>query len=188
MSIEVLEKAYVSTRSVLVNISPEQLDDPTPCASWNVRDLLNHTVGGPFYQAATVELREDPTDGGTFDYASGDFVSEFDAGTKLALAAFSAEGAMDRTVNAPFGQVPASIFIWVVSVDTFSHGWDLARATGQSTDLDPALAEQLLEVATIALTDDFRGDDTQMPFGPAVAVPDDLCAADKLAGFLGRRP
>ena len=29
-------------------------------------------------------------------------------------------------------------------MDTFQHGWDLAKATGQDTDLDPELAAGLL--------------------------------------------
>jgi uncharacterized protein (TIGR03086 family) len=188
MSTEALEKAYASTRSVLANVSQEQLDDPTPCASWSVRDLLNHIVGGPFFQASMIDPDGYADSDSSPDYASGDFVSDFDAGAKLALAGFGTEGAMERIVKAPFGEVPGSIFVWVVSVDTFAHGWDLARATGQSTDLDPALAEQLLEVSRLALNDDLRGDDRHKPFGPEVQVPDDLSAADKLAGFLGRQP
>jgi len=189
MSTEVLEQAFASTRGVLCNVTPKQLDDPTPCASWNVRDLLNHIISGPYHQASIVDPDENPTDDSPPpDYASGDFVSLFDAGAKLALAAFGAEGAMERIVKAPFGEVPGSLFVWVVSVDTFAHGWDLAKATSQSTDLDPALARQLLEVSRLAVTDEFRGDDRKKPFGPQVEVTDNLTAADELAGFLGRHP
>ena len=70
---------------------------------------------------------------------------------------------------------------------TFTHGWDLAKATGQSTDLDPALAEQILEVAAMIVPDQFRGPEP-MPFGPAVEPPAGAPVADRLAAFFGRTP
>jgi hypothetical protein len=52
-----------------------------------------------------------------------------------------------------------------------------------------ALASALLGQARLAISDAFRGQDGQAPFGPfgpAVAVPDGAGPADQLAGFLGR--
>jgi uncharacterized protein (TIGR03086 family) len=68
-----------------------------------------------------------------------------------------------------------------------THGWDVAKATGQSTDLDPELAAELLEGARLAIPDAFRGPDTQAPFGPEQPVPANATNADKLAAFLGRK-
>jgi len=187
MSTEVLERAFASTRLVLTNVSAEQLEDPTPCASWTVRELVNHIVGGTTFFAETIEAGTSPIPDVAQDFASGDVVATFDEGAKRAIAAFGAEGAMDRVVKAPIGEVPGSIFVWIASVDTFAHGWDLAKATGQSTDLDPELASQLLDVSKLALTDNFRGADKKAPFGYAVEVPDAAPYADRLAGFLGRQ-
>ncbi len=187
MSAEILAQAFASTRGVLANVSPDQVDQPTPCSSWKVRDLINHIVGGTTFFAETVETGVSPTSRTTPDFASGDMVSEYDQGAKRAVAAFSAEGAMERVVKAPIGEVPGSVFVWIASVDAFAHGWDLAKATGQSTDLDPALASQLLDVSKVALTDDLRGPDKTKPFGYVVEVPDTATPADKLAGFLGRK-
>ena len=84
------------------------------------------------------------------------------------------------------GMLPGSIFVMIAATDTFAHGWDLANALGISTDLDPAVAGQLLSLSM--LPDEFRGPDGQAPFGPKVDVPDSACAADRLAGYLGRHP
>jgi uncharacterized protein (TIGR03086 family) len=73
----------------------------------------------------------------------------------------------------------------IAASDAFTHGWDLARALGQSTDLDPELAAQLLGASMIP--DEFRGPDGQAPFGPKVDVPESAPAADRLAGVLGRQ-
>lgn len=73
----------------------------------------------------------------------------------------------------------------LATVDHFTHAWALARATGQSTNLNPELAEQLLTAARAMVSPEFRGPEGA-PFGLEVAVDPSACAADRLAGFLGR--
>ena len=65
------------------------------------------------------------------------------------------------------------------------HGWDLAAATGQSTDLDPQLAAGLLAGAKQFITDAIRGPEP-MPFAAEQKVPSGATNADQLAAFLGR--
>src|SRR5215210_2908984 len=185
MSAEVLQQAFASTGGILANVSADELDLPTPCASWAVRDLVNHIVGGTDYFAVTAETGAAPPVGDA-DHSAGDFKAEFEAGAQRAVRAFGAPGAMEKTMKLPFGDLPGSIFVFIASIDTFTHGWDLAKATGQPTDLDPALAGQLFEAAQV-IPDDMRGADGQAPFGPKVEAPDSAPAADKLAGFMGRR-
>lgn len=74
----------------------------------------------------------------------------------------------------------------MAATEQFTHGWDLARAAGQHTDLDPELAAELLGVARLAITDDFRGPDGQALFGPVREAPAGASPADQLAAFLGR--
>lgn len=188
MSADVLERAFASTAAVLANVKADQLDDPTPCASWKVRDLLNHVVGGTHFFATIAETGQPPAaDWAPPDFSAGEFNSTFEQGAARAVAAFRAEGAMEKQMTLPFGQLPGAVFVTIAATDTFAHGWDLARATGQSTDLDPALARQLLDNARGFLPDAMRGADGQAPFGPRVDVPDTAPPADQLAGFLGRR-
>lgn len=186
MSADLLEQAFASTAGVLANVKADQLDDPTPCASWKVRDLINHLVGGTYFFAAVAETGQPPNGQEAPDFTSGNFTETFEQGARQAVAAFRAPGAMEKPMTLPFGQLPGAVFVTIASTDTFSHGWDLARATGQPTDLDPALAAQLLENARSFLPDAMRGPDGQAPFGPRVEVPESAPAADRLAGFLGR--
>jgi uncharacterized protein (TIGR03086 family) len=185
MSTEMLERAFASTRSVLAGVRPDQLDLPTPCESWDVRALINHVVGGPFYFAGSVNAGVHP-ERADVDYTTGDMVASYDEGSSKAVAAFAAPGALERLVTLPFGTLPASVFINIAATDAFSHGWDLARATGQSCDLDAELASQLLENARVLLPETFRGPDGQAPFGPIAPAPATASPADALAAFLGR--
>jgi uncharacterized protein (TIGR03086 family) len=182
---DMLERAFASTRSVLDRVTPDQLDLPTPCASWDVRALVNHMVGGPFYFASCMESGAHPAAGAT-DYAAGDIVGSYDDGAARAVAAFAAPGADERMITLPFGTLPGAVFLGIASTDVFAHGWDLARATAQSCDLDAQLAAQLLERARAMLPDSMRGPDGKAPFGPTVQPPASATAADELAAFLGR--
>ena len=76
-------------------------------------------------------------------------------------------------------------FAGIAATDTFTHTWDLAKATGQSTDLSPELAAGLLEGAKAFIPESFRGPEPA-PFGPIQTAPAGACNADQLAAFLGR--
>ncbi|MDZ4828141.1 MAG: TIGR03086 family metal-binding protein [Actinomycetota bacterium] len=189
MSTEGLEQAFATTRNVLENVKPDQLDEKTPCESWDVRALINHIVGGANWFAVSTNAGESPENDTTedTDYAGGNFVAAFDEASKKAVAAFGAPGALEKQIKAPFGTFPGIAFLGLATTDTFTHGWDLAKATGQSSDLDPQLAEQLLVGAKASIPEQFRGADGVMPFGKAVEISDSAPAADRLAAFLGRQ-
>ncbi len=182
-----LAQAFASTAGVLSEVDAQKLDGSTPCASWQVRELVNHIVAGTTFFAVAAETGQAPAPAET-DFCEGDFVTEFNRGAARAVKAFEADGAMDKMMKLPFGELPGGAFINIAAIDTFTHGWDLAKATDQSTDLDPGLATQLLAVAEGFLPDDLRGPDGQAPFGPKMEAPPGAPPADRLAAFLGRQP
>jgi uncharacterized protein (TIGR03086 family) len=187
MSAETLERAFASTAAVLANVKADQLDDPTPCVSWKVRDVINHVVGGTTFFTVVAETGEMPGGGAPVDHSSRDFNADYAVGARQAVAAFRAEGVMEKMMTLNFAVLPGAVFVNIAATDAFVHGWDLARATGQQADqLDPALAAELLEGARVALPDALRGPDGKAPFGPRVDVPTSAPVADQLAGFLGR--
>lgn len=182
MTTEALELAIISTRGVLANVSKDQLDDPTPCAQWKVRELINHIVGGQYFFEAGV-LGKPPA--GEGDFAAGDFVADFDTGSSACLAAFRTDGVMEQVLKMPFGEMPGSVVVGIAASDTFVHGWDLAKATGQSTDLNPELAAGLLPAAKAMISDAFRSPEGTV-FGPEQTAPAGATNADQLAAFTGR--
>lgn len=187
MSTETLERAFADARAILANIKPEQLSAPTPCQSWQVRDVINHVIGVSFFAADAMNMgtATSPSDA---DFSSGDMLASYDDGIGQAVAAFGAPGAQEKVITLPFGTLPGSVFMGIATTDAFVHGWDLARATGQSTDIDPELAAQLLEGARMFVQPAFRGEDGEAPFGPEQPASADASMADQLAAFLGRRP
>jgi uncharacterized protein (TIGR03086 family) len=184
MQVMDLDRALQSTMTILAKVEPGQLAAPTPCASWDVRALINHFVDTARWWAGTVTGAGDVTEA---DYAAGDFVAAYQESIGLVVAAFGADDVLGRTIRLPFGEFPGEAVLGMAALDQFAHGWDLARAIGQHTDLDPALAGELLSQARLTITDPFRGPDGQAPFGPARDAPAGASQADQLAAFLGRR-
>jgi uncharacterized protein (TIGR03086 family) len=188
MTVESLEHAFATTRAILANVTPDDYERSTPCASWNVRSLVNHMVEGANWFALCVDggaaPDPDPTHG--VDYAAGDLLDAYDRGVKATIAAFGAPGALERVLALPFGEMPAAAFLTIATNDVVTHGWDLARATGQPSDIEPQLAAELLTQLQAFLPDAMRGPDGEAPFGPAVEAAGDAPAADRLAAFLGR--
>jgi uncharacterized protein (TIGR03086 family) len=178
-----LDLALQSTLAILTKVQPADLDAPTPCVSWNVRALINHFVGTARWWAGVIAGGAGDTDA---DYADGDFVAAYEESIRIALAAFDADGALERTVRLPFGEFPGAAVRGMAALDQFTHGWDLARAIGYPTDLDPGLAGQLLGQARMAITDALRGPDGEAPFGLVAHAPAGAGPADQLAAFLGR--
>lgn len=183
MTTEPLEQAIASTRAVLTEVTKEQLGEATPCAAWKVGELINHIVGAQyFFEAGTKGTQ--PA-GGETDFSAGDFVSSFDEAARRCVAAFQADGVMEKMLTLPFGQMPGSAFAGLAATETFTHGWDLAKATGQGTDLAPDLAAQLLVASKQAISPTFRSLEGTV-FGPEQPAPAGATRADELAAFLGR--
>lgn len=184
MSTQPLAHAIAVSRGVLAAVSSDQLHAATPCASWDVSSLVNHMVGAQQYFATFMEGAQ--PEGDAPDFAAGDYLAAFDEASARCVASFQAEGAMGRTVTVPFGTMPVPAWMGLAVTDTFQHAWDLAKATGQSTDLAPPLAAGILAQSRQAISDGFRGPDGKAPFGPEASAPEGACPADQLAAFLGR--
>jgi uncharacterized protein (TIGR03086 family) len=186
-----LQRANASTAAVLADVSPDQYDAVTPCEGWTVRDVINHFMAASYAFGVAARTGAMPTDdasGQAPDFTRGDLVSTFAGLRERAEAAFAAEGAMERTMTLPIGTVPGRVALTIAATDAFVHGWDLAASTGQSTDLDPELAEELLSRCRRLVPDELRSAvPGATPFGPAVDAGPDASAADRLAAFLGRR-
>ena len=183
MNPNLLAQSQDIARQVLGNVTPGQFDLATPCREWNVAQLIDHLVGGQHWARNAVAGTES-TDNGEGS-AKGDFGAIFDQAAKDNLAAFSEDVALGRTVNPGFGDMPAVALMGLSTIDTFTHAWDLARATGQDTDLAPQLASALLDQSRQSIQPAFRSEEGSL-FGLEQPAPDGATPADELAAFLGR--
>ena len=182
-----LSSALDQTGTLIAGIREDQQHLPTPCRSWDVAELVAHLVHdlSQFTERAS---------GGTPDWSApmtaveGDPVSAYREGAKGLLQAWRAAGDLSGTAPMPgMGEVAKRFPLDQQIAELAVHGWDLAVATGQSTDLDPLVGDAALTWARTALWPQFRGaEDEGKAFGPEVDVPQDAPLYDRLAGFFGR--
>ena len=182
---EMYSRAIAQTASLVAAVRPDQFDDPTPCTEYDVRALISHIVGG-MNRTAHVGL------GGAVDEVSTRVDGVADDGWPAVYAeaaarveaAWADDAKLDAMVSVPWGKVPGRGALTGYVQEVLTHGWDLARATGQEPELDPEPALFALEFAHRFLAADNRGD--EVPFGPVVPVPADAGPYSQLAGWLGR--
>jgi uncharacterized protein (TIGR03086 family) len=185
--LDLLARALDQTGALIARARPDQAGLPTPCRSFDLRTLVNHVV-------LDVRGFTAPAGGGTFEQRGDDVIGDDWAGTFRTaadglLAAWRRPGALDRTVRLPFGEVGARWHVDQQVTDLAVHGWDIARATGQPTELDPEIGRLALNWGGQNLQPRFRGDEASgASFGPEVPVAGDAPLYDRLAGFFGRDP
>jgi uncharacterized protein (TIGR03086 family) len=164
--------------------SPEQYELSTPCAKWNVRDLLNKLVWLPHQCAAALRGSDLPA-ADERDFIGDDAVAAYRRAADELLTGMSQPERMTGTVALPFGEMFAATWVRFVFVDQVAHGWDLATATGQ----DPAIPPSLLEVAEPLARGEFSGISRRPEsFDVEVPVSDSATPTERFVAFLGRDP
>ena len=179
-----LTAAQQWVQGLIAAVGPEHLDRPTPCSDYDVRSLIGHLYGGAERarrmavgaDAGQVPVVLELPDGGLAD-GYGDSIS-------ASQAAWDQRSDLSEPVIAPWGEVPAAGAVGGCLVEVLTHGWDLATATGQSSEADPELAGPALVAARTAIPADSRGG--SMPFAPVVEPAPDSTPTEQLANWMGR--
>jgi uncharacterized protein (TIGR03086 family) len=161
---------------ILANVKSDQLDAPSPCSAWNAKAVIDHVITG--------NLRVAQLGGRDPETLPDELEAAHTLSAVVAQDTFAAPDGLTRTYTLPFGELPGTGFIGLRTIDAFAHAWDLAKATGQSSDLDPDLAVLLLSVAKERMSPAFRG--PARPFAEEQPCAEGSPAADALAAFLGR--
>jgi len=180
--LRLFDRATAAATEVVAAVKPDQYDDPSPCEGWSVKQVMSHLIGGA--KMFTGMIVGGPPVDRSLDHAGDDPLAAFRAAHADLRAAFLSEGAMDRTYTAPFGEAPGTQLVAMRTNEVMVHGWDVAKATGQSTDLDPEVAEACLAMIS-AVPFIPRGEGK--PFAAEQSAPSGATAADRLAAFTGRQ-
>ncbi len=173
------QRAQDAFAGVLADVRPDQLGARTPCSEWTVNDLIEHVMFGNEHVGVWAGSPDEP--GARPD----NIVAAHRAAATAAHEVFAGPGGMSTTFKLPFGEIPGQVFIGMRTSDVLTHAWDLAAATGQSTDLDPELATEQLAAARAFVGPQVRG--PGRPFGDEQPCSSSRAPADQLAAFLGRK-
>lgn len=180
--IERIDRALGATAAVVEGIGAARLAAASACPGWDVRDELNHLVGGMRIFAAELTGTAAGADHGA-DWLGADPRAAFARAAGLDRAAWRRPDALQGTVRLGFGEVPAPTAALIHLTEVLVHGVDLAVATGQDALADGPACEHLLAVMRGM---DFGAFRRPGMFGPERAAPAGAPAHVRLLAFLGR--
>lgn len=128
-------------------VGAEQWSDPTPCAGWTVRDLVNHVTvedrwTAPLMGGATIEEIGDQFEG---DLLGDEPIATALTAAREAVDVVAKQLPRTSTVHLSFGETPAEEYVRQLAADHLVHGWDLAVAIDGDTRMDPHLVHEVAD-------------------------------------------
>jgi uncharacterized protein (TIGR03086 family) len=176
------DRAATAVGQLVAGVEPGQWPNSTPCAEWDVSQLVDHLIAGNRHFAALIQgqAAAGPAD----QDPAGDRTASYRTSAAALHAAFARPGALENIHQSPIGPAPGRAIVQLRISEQLLHGWDLAHATGQAPNLPADLAGRALALSRAQLGDASRDG---MPFDPPQPVQDDAPAIDRLAAFFGRR-
>ena len=190
MDVVALDRAAVEASVELVRrAAPGDWSRPTPCAGWELSDLVAHmTVQHHGFAAASegagTELEPwQPV-------VSDDPVRAYAESAQRVIDAFAAPGVLEREFWLPEISIelrfPAPAAIGFHHLDYVVHSWDVARTLGVPVPIGDDVIEPALGLAERIPDDDSR-DRPGAAFGHAVPTTG-TSSLDRLVALLGRTP
>jgi len=178
-----LDRALAQTGAIVDAIGNDQLDLPTPCEDWNVRTVIAHLVRGNENTAAVAkgEPRQPNPIADVGEYPQ----RAYQESVADVRQAWQDPALLDQTFASAMGDMPGRVLLTLRLSDNVTHGWDLARATGQTPRYDDDIVQTALGFVGSAFG---QRRPVGGPFAPPVPVPDSAPPIDRLAAYLGRKP
>ncbi len=183
-----LGPAAAQAARVAEGIRDEQLDLPTPCSEWSVSDLLRHFLELTNAFTAAASKAPFPGDGsGRPQQLPPGWRAQLRRQLDALAAAWRDPEAWQGEAEAGGVTLPAAAMGAVAIDELVLHAWDLARATGQPFESDPASVEASLGfAAAMSVPGEEAG--REGLYGPVIPVPADAPDLDRLLGYAGRDP
>lgn len=180
---KLLRQAAEAGVPVVQGIKDDQLDDPTPCEEYRVRDLVNHLYHVVVnFQTLARRGKADFSSvpdvaGGTSDWRSG-FATE----TEILIEAWADPAALVGV--SPGMGLPQAVVGQMALLDLTLHPWDLAMATGQPYAPSPEAVKDLHGMVDM-MAEQARA---MKVFGPPVPPPAGASDFELLLAKAGRDP
>lgn len=186
-----LEDAVRYALSVAQHVPPELLHSPTPCAGWDLHMLLDHlseSITTLAEALATGSLGLEPAHAAVLSAGTaGDLGTDLVAALQLrcvVLLTACASAPPGLMIALGSSGLTASMMSCAGAIEIAVHGWDISAARGSPQPIPSTLADRMLHLAPLLVTDATRAGQ----FGQPVPAAASATPGDQLVAFLGRSP
>lgn len=160
---------------VLRSLTPADLAAQTPCADYNVGQLLDHLAGSisGIGQALGAPVADDAAkvpEARIADLA------------QPVLEAFYRRG-LEGTVDMGFAELPATMVAAILNLEILVHAWDFSKALGADLSVSDVLTDYVEVLAQQTISDQVRAGGS---FAPAQQVAESATSLERLVAFTGR--
>jgi uncharacterized protein (TIGR03086 family) len=185
--------------TVVAGVSDDHLAAPTPCEEYTVAALLDHLMAltvafklGARKASVSVDgqaelAAESPPGEATGAHLRPDWRDQLPRRLDELAAAWQDPVAWEGEAEVGGVRLPAVLTAKVALNELVLHGWDLARATGQSFEVDPDSVEASLEFTSMLAQPGQEAIRNEI-FGPPAEVAPDASAWERTLALSGRDP
>ena len=182
-----LEEARSMLRDAVAAVPTAGWELATPCADWNVLQVLQHAALDQLVWAAALSGTAMPAENpfapsGQLATAPLTFTDESLAASSQAWTLIA--GTERVPTPLPQGELAPSVAAGAAALDAAIHAWDIAVATGQGSPLTAALARVLRPTAE-AIVEPLR---QYGAYAAVIELPAGAGDDAALLAYLGRRP
>jgi uncharacterized protein (TIGR03086 family) len=169
--------ALAAVRTVLADLTDDDLRRPTPCPEFDVAALLDHLADTIIRLAAAADITAaDPPNAIPQD--------RIDAITNAVLDGWRRRG-LDGHLHFSGRTLTDRMALGILALELVVHGWDLAAALHRRLAVPDAVAGYVLDSARHTLTPQSR---LVAGFDPPVELTGNVTTLDRLVAFTGRDP
>jgi uncharacterized protein (TIGR03086 family) len=190
MSIVDLGPAARRLADLVARIEDNELGKPTPCPAYALGDLIDHVGGLALaFTGAARKANEHGGQGPSGDASrlGKDWRTRIPRDLGTLAEAWRDPGAWAGMTVIAGSDAPADVTGLTAADELVVHGWDVARATGQSYDCEPELLAAALSFLQLFASPDAPAG-PEVPFGPARQLPGDAPLLDRVVALAGRDP
>ena len=175
--------------ALVTGVDDDQREAPTPCPAYQVGDLLEHIGTLSLAFAAAARKDRGPLTGqpapGDAARLPADWRTRIPQDLETLAAAWAQPGAWDGDTRIAAMDTPANMVGVTLADELVVHGWDLAQATGQPFQPDPAAVRAARSFLDLFASPDAPAGD-EVAFGPSRSTSAGAPALDQVLALAGR--
>jgi uncharacterized protein (TIGR03086 family) len=160
---------------VLAHVTETDAQTQTPCADFNVSQLLDHLAGSIAGIAKALGAEVADVAGKSPEVRIADLAQP-------ALEAFYRRG-LEGTIDMGFAELPATMVASILNLEFLVHAWDFSKALGLEVSVADELTDYVEVLAQNTISEQVRASGS---FAPAQEVAETASSLERLVAFTGR--